>query len=44
MSLRQDIIDAIDIALTQIRDPKPVLVTREPFEPEKLAITQFPAL
>jgi len=44
MSLRQSIIDAIDIALTEIRDPKPVLVTREPFEPEKLAITQFPAL
>jgi hypothetical protein len=44
MSLRQSIIDAIDIALTQIRDPRPVLVTREPFEPEKLAITQFPAL
>ena len=44
MSLRQQIIDAIDIALQEIRDPKPVLVTREPFEPEKLAITQFPAL
>jgi hypothetical protein len=44
MSLRQNIIDAIDIALKEIRDPKPVLVTREPFEPEKLAITQFPAL
>jgi hypothetical protein len=44
MSLRQQIIDAIDIALTEIRDPRPVLVTREPFEPEKLAITQFPAL
>lgn len=25
-------------------DPKPVLVTREPFDVEKLAITQFPAL
>ena len=44
MSLRQQIIDAIEIALKEIRDPKPVLVTREPFEPEKLAITQFPAL
>lgn len=25
-------------------DPKPVLVTREPFDVEKLAITQFPAI
>lgn len=44
MSLRQQIIDAIEIALREIRDPRPVLVTREPFEPEKLAITQFPAI
>ena len=44
MSLRQQIVNAIEIALREIRDPKPVLVTREPFEPEKLAITQFPAI
>jgi hypothetical protein len=44
MSVRQQIIDAVETTLREIRDPKPVLVTREPFEPEKLAITQFPAL
>jgi hypothetical protein len=44
MSLREDITLAIVDALWKIEQPKPVLVTREPFEPEKLAITQFPAL
>lgn len=44
MSLREDITLAIVDALWKIEQPKPILVTREPFEPEKLAITQFPAL
>jgi hypothetical protein len=44
MSLREDITLAIVDALWKIEQPKPVLVTREPFEPEKLAITQFPAI
>jgi hypothetical protein len=44
MSLREDITLAIADALWKIEQPKPVLVTREPFEPEKLAITQFPAI
>jgi hypothetical protein len=44
MSLRESAIQATELALQQIRDPKCVLVTREPFDVEKLAITQFPAL
>ena len=44
MSLRESCIQAIELALKNIRDPKPVYVTREPFEAEKLAITQFPAI
>jgi hypothetical protein len=44
MSLRQQIIQAIQIAIQEIRDPKPVLVTSEPFEVDKIAITQFPAV
>lgn len=44
MSIReQSAINIID-TLKEIRDPKPVLVTRDPFDVEKLAITQFPAL
>ena len=44
MSIRET--TAIDIitVLREIQDPKPVLVTREPFEPTELAITQFPAI
>ena len=44
MSLREDITLAIVDALWKVEQPKPILVTREPFEPEKLAITQFPAI
>jgi len=44
MSLREDIVAHIIDSLKQMEDPKPVLVTREPFEVDKLAITQFPAL
>lgn len=44
MSIRE--LSAINIvdSLKEIEDPRPVLVTREPFDVEKLAITQFPAL
>lgn len=44
MSLREDIVKNIVTTLYNIEEPKPVLVTREPFEAEKLAITQFPAI
>ena len=44
MSLREDITLALVDALWKIEQPKPILVTRDPFEPEKLAITQFPAI
>ena len=44
MSIRE--LTAINIvdSLKEIEDPRPVLVTRDPFDVEKLAITQFPAL
>lgn len=44
MSIRNDLADNIVEVLKDIRDPRPVLVTREPFDVEKLAITQFPAI
>lgn len=44
MSLREDFIIDIIECLKDMRDPKPVLVTREPFDVEKLAISQFPAI
>lgn len=44
MSLREDFAQNIVQVLTDMQDPKPVLVTREPFDVEKLAITQFPAI
>jgi hypothetical protein len=44
MSLREDLAQAIQVGLQEIQNPRLVLVTREPFEVEKLAITQFPAL
>jgi len=36
-------LDIVDV-LQDVRSPRPVLVTREPFDVEKLAITQFPAI
>lgn len=44
MTIRE--ISAVNIVecLKEIDDPRVVLVTREPFDVEKLAITQFPAL
>lgn len=44
MSLREDISKQIVTTLWSMESPRPILVTREPFEPEKLAITQFPAI
>ena len=44
MSLRESISDYLVQTLKEIEDPRPHLVTREPFEVDKLAITQFPAL
>lgn len=44
MSIREDVINDIVAVLKDMNDPKPVLVTREPFDVEKLAITQFPAI
>ena len=42
-SLRQQIADEIVSRIREIEEPKPALVTKEPFEVDKLAITQFPA-
>tara|TARA_R110000796_G_scaffold123417_1_gene237771 strand:- start:212 stop:637 length:426 start_codon:yes stop_codon:yes gene_type:complete len=44
MSLREDFAKDIIDVLKNMTDPRPGLVTREPFDVEKLAITQFPAL
>ena len=44
MSIREDIAKDIVTTLESIADLQPVLVTREPFDVEKLAITQFPAI
>ena len=43
-NLREQVLDNIQTVLSEMDDPSPVLVTREPFEAEKLAITQFPAI
>ena len=44
MSIREDIAVNLVTTLQEIVDLKPALVTREPFDVEKLAITQFPAV
>lgn len=44
MSLREDIVVHIIESLKEMESPKPVLVTREPFDVTELAITQFPAI
>jgi hypothetical protein len=44
MSLREDISKYIVLALKEIEDPRINLVSRDPFEVDKLAISQFPAL
>lgn len=43
-NLRQQIAENIVQVLKEITDPRPVLVTREPFVIQELAITQFPAV
>lgn len=43
-NLREQIADNIVLVLKEMEDPKPVLVTREPFIVTELAITQFPAI
>jgi hypothetical protein len=43
-NLRDEIAKNIEIVLKEIEQPRPVLVTREPFDVEKIAITQFPAV
>ena len=44
MSNRESAVKNIIDVLTDMTPPKPVFVSREPFDIEKLAITQFPAL
>jgi hypothetical protein len=44
MSLREKITIELVRVIKEIEDPRPVLVTREPFAVDKLAITQFPAV
>jgi hypothetical protein len=44
MSNRETVIENIVALLKDMDDPKPILVSREPFDVEKLAITQFPAI
>lgn len=44
MSIRESVIENIVDVLKDMNDPKPILVSREPFDVEKLAITQFPAI
>lgn len=43
-NLREQIAGNIITVLKNMEDPTPVLVTREPFQVQELAITQFPAL
>ena len=43
-SLRHQISENIVTVIKEIRSPKPVLVTREPFNVLEIAITQFPSV
>lgn len=43
-NLRQQVSEEIVRVLKNMEDPTPVLVTREPFVVQELAITQFPAI
>jgi hypothetical protein len=43
-NLREQIADNVITVLKDMRDPQPVLVTREPFNVTEIAITQFPAI
>jgi len=44
MSNREDIVKDIEEVLGDMDNPKARLITREPFDLDKLALTQFPAL
>jgi len=44
MSIRETVIENIIDVLKDMNDPKPILVSREPFDVEKLAISQYPAI
>tara|TARA_R100000734_G_scaffold19025_1_gene17571 strand:- start:1704 stop:2162 length:459 start_codon:yes stop_codon:yes gene_type:complete len=44
MSTRELIAQNIIEVLSDMEPPRPVLITREPFDIDKLAITQFPAV
>jgi hypothetical protein len=44
LSLREQVAEAIIGIIHEIELPRISLVTREPFEPDKIAITQFPAV
>jgi len=44
MSIRESVIENIVDVLRDMNDPKPILVNREPFDVEKLAISQYPAI
>ena len=44
MSNREDIVNNIITVMADMDHPKPVFVTREPFDVLKLAIKQFPAV
>ena len=44
MNIREQVIDNLVDVLRDMRDPKPILVSREPFNVEELAITQYPAI
>jgi len=43
-NLRQQIAESIVKVLKELEDPRPALVTREPFNVAEIAITQFPAI
>ena len=43
-NLREQIAGNIQQVLTELEDPRPTLVTREPFNVLEIAITQFPAI
>tara|TARA_Y100001938_G_C8082266_1_gene429879 strand:+ start:775 stop:1227 length:453 start_codon:yes stop_codon:yes gene_type:complete len=44
MSIRENIAQNVQDVLSDMAPPRPVFVTREPFDVQKLAITQFPAI
>lgn len=44
MSIREQVAENIVKVLKTIEHPAPVLITREPFIAQELAITQFPAI